>query len=68
MLNKNINFNRKEAESKMKNPTYSCKETSFVLKHIQELGVKSKTVMSWSSQKKKEGIFCAVYFVRRKLF
>ena len=68
MLNKNINFNRKETESKMKNPTYSCKETSFVLQHIQELRVKSKTVMSWSSQKKKEGIFCAVHFVRRKLF
>ena len=24
--------------------------------------------MSWSSQKKKEFIFCAVYFVRRKFF
>ena len=28
--------------------------------------MKSKTVMSWSSQKKKETIFCTVYFVRRE--
>ena len=31
-----------------------------------KLKVKSKTVMSCCSQKKKEGIFCIVYFVRRK--
>ena len=30
--------------------------------------IKSKTVMTWSSWKKKEGIFCTVYFVRRKFF
>ena len=30
--------------------------------------IKSKTVMSWSSRKKKEGIFCTVYFVRRNFF
>ena len=28
--------------------------------------IKVKTVMSWSSLKKKEGIFCIVYSVRRK--
>ena len=35
---------------------------------IQESQIKSKTVMSWSSPKKKEGIFCTVYFVRRIFF
>ena len=29
---------------------------------------KSKTVMSWSSRKKKECIFCNVYFARRNFF
>ena len=30
--------------------------------------MKSKTLMSWSLRKKKEGIFCTVYFVRREFF
>ena len=29
-----------------------------------EKQIKSKIVMSWSSQKKKEDIFCTVYFAR----
>ena len=29
--------------------------------------IKSKNVMSWNSQKKKESIFCKVYFVSKKL-
>ena len=33
-----------------------------------ELNIKSKTVVSRNSQKKKEGIFCTVYFVRSKFF
>ena len=39
-----------------------------MLQLIQELQIKSTTVMSWSLRKKKEGIFCTVYFVRREFF
>ena len=35
---------------------------------IQESQIKNKTAMSWSSRKKKEGIFRTVYFVRREFF
>ena len=51
----------------MENPTHSFRETNLVLQLIQESQIKSKTVMSWSSRKKK-GIFCTVYFVRREFF
>ena len=44
LLNKNINFNKNEAESKMENPTHSFKETNLVLKLILESQIKSKTV------------------------
>ena len=30
--------------------------------------IKSKTLMSWSSRKKKESIFCFAYFARREFF
>ena len=61
MLNKNIRFNRNEAEWKMENPRHAFRETNLVL--IQELWIKSKTVMSRSSWKKKECSFCNIYFV-----
>ena len=44
-------------ESKMGNPKHSFRETDLVLQLIEELQIKSKTVMSWSSRKKKESIF-----------
>ena len=34
LLNKNINFNKNETESKMKNPAHSFRETNFVLQLI----------------------------------
>ena len=37
-----------------------------MLQLISESQIKSKTGMSWSSRKKKVGIFCAVYFARRE--
>ena len=52
----------------MENPTYSFRETNLMIKLIQESQIKSKTVMSWSSRKKKEGIFYTVYFARKELF
>ena len=57
LLNKNINFNKNETESKIENPTHSFRETNLVLQLIEESQIKSKTIMSWSSQKKKESIF-----------
>ena len=57
MLNKNINFNKNETESKMEKKSH------------KESQIKSKTVISRSlRKKKKEGIFCTVYFVKRKFF
>ena len=52
----------------MENPTHGFRETNLVLQLILESQIKSKTVMSWSSRKKRKGIFCTVYFVRRKFF
>ena len=60
LLNKNINFNKNETESKMKNPTHSFKETNLILQFQKKkkkkkiFQNKSKTVMKWSSHKKKE--------------
>ena len=34
LLNKNINFNKKEEESKLENPTNSFRERNFVLQFI----------------------------------
>ena len=53
LLNKNINFNKNETESKMENPTHSFRETNLVLQLIEESQIKSKTLTSWSSWKKK---------------
>ena len=64
LLNKNINFNKNETESKMENPTHSFSVANHVLQLIYE----SWIVMSWSSRKKKEGILCNVYFIRRTCF
>ena len=55
-------------ESKMENPTHGFKKTNLVLQLIQKWQIKSTTVMSWSLPKKKEGIFCTVFFFRRKFF
>ena len=68
LLNKIMNFNKNGTDSKMENPKHSFRETNLVLQLIEELHIKSKTVMSWSSWKKKEGIFCTIYFVQRNFF
>ena len=65
---KNLNFNKNKTESKMENPTHSFRGSNLVLQLTKESQIKSKTVISWSSRKKKQGVFCAVYFVRRKIF
>ena len=52
----------------MENPTHSFRETNLVFQLIWEMQIKSKTMMSWSSRKKEEGIFCTVSFVGSKFF
>ena len=47
----------------MENPKHTFRETNFVLQLMQESQIKSKTVLRWNSPKKKEGIFCTVYFL-----
>ena len=68
LLNKNMNFNRNETKSKMENPTHSFREKSLVVRLIWESQIKSKTMVSWSSRKKKEDIFSTVHFFRREFF
>ena len=61
MLNKNINFDKNEAEPKIESTMHSFREINFALQLIQELQMKIKTVMNWSSRKKKDGIFVLFY-------
>ena len=48
LLKKNIIFNENKKELKMENLTHASRETRFVLQLKYELGIKSKTVMSWN--------------------
>ena len=50
-------FNENEREPIMADPKQSVREMNEVLQLIQEFQIKSKTVMSWSWQKKKDCIF-----------
>ena len=45
LMNKNINFDKNETQSKLENPTHTFRETNVVLQLIQESRIKSKTVM-----------------------
>ena len=56
-VEKNINFHKYETESKMENPTHSCRVTKPVLQFIQETQIKSKTVMRWTRDRKKRPFF-----------
>ena len=47
----------------MENPTYAFRDTNLVSQLIKELRIKSKTVMSWSSRKKKKVFLREVYFI-----
>ena len=57
LLNKNINFNRNETESKMENPAHSFRGKKLVLQLIKESQIKSKTAMSLELAKEKRGHF-----------
>ena len=66
LLNKNINFNKNETESKMENLLHSFRETNLLLHLIQESQIKSKTFISFLNFDKH--FFCTVYFVRKNFF
>ena len=68
LLNKNINFNKNEAESKTENPKHSFRETNFVLQFIWASYIKSRIVMSWSSRKKKTAFFVPFIFSEGNFF
>ena len=57
---KNKNFNKGKTES--------LRETNLVFQLIWKSQIESKTVTSCSSWKERAGIFCTVYFVRRRFF
>ena len=61
LLNKKPNFNKNNTESKII-------PHNLVFQLTEEWPIKNKTLMSWSSRKKKECIFCNVCFVRKKWF
>ena len=68
MLKKYIDFNRNKKGSKMEDPTHSFRETNLALQLIWDSRIENKALMSWSSRKKKEGIFCTAYFIQKKFF
>ena len=68
LFNKNINFNKNETELKIENTTNGFRDTNLVLQLIYESQIKSKTAMSWSSRKKKEGHFLYRLFCPKAIF
>ena len=68
LLTKYINFDKSEMELKMENSTRNFGETKFVLQLIQESQIKRKTLMRWSSWKKKGSIFLHHLFCPKEIF
>ena len=61
LLNKNIDFKKNKTKSKLENPTYSLREEkTFCFSSYKNRKLKVK--LWW------EGIFCTVYFVRKRSF
>ena len=52
-----------KVELKMKNATRTFREMNVVLQLVYKLQIKYKTLISWSLRKKKECIFCNVFFI-----
>ena len=55
-------------ESQLENPTHSFREKNLALQLMQKSQIKSKTVMSWSSRKKKRGHFFEPYICPKGIF
>ena len=61
LLNKNIDFKKNKTKSKLENPTYSLREEkTFCFSSYKNRKLKVK--LWW------EGIFCTVYFARKRSF
>ena len=60
LLNKKVNLNKSETESKMKNSICTLKETNLALQLILISQIEDKTVMSWKSRERKEWLFLKV--------
>ena len=67
LLNKDINFNKIETESKMENPTI-LERQSLCFSSYKNRKLKLKLWWVGARKRKKKEFFCTVYFVRRKLF
>ena len=63
-LNKNINLNNKEVESKMKNPTHNFRKMNLALQLTYTNREKSSTVTSWARERKNgaylQRLFCPI--------
>ena len=66
LLNKNTNFNKNETELKMENSTHTFRDEPCVSAHQRMANSKQNWVEA--NKRKKECIFCNVYFDRRDFF
>ena len=57
-----------KVELKMENATRTFREMNVVLQLVYKLQIKYKTLISWSLRKKKECIFCNVFFIWKTFF
>ena len=64
-----INFIKNNMASKVENPTQTFREkVNLVLQLIEELQIKSKTVMSVGACERKKFLFFNIYFFRENFF
>ena len=68
LLKKNVNSNKNETESKLEFPHTVLERRTFCLSLCNYHKLKIKLWWVEARNKKKEGIFCTVYFVRRNFF
>ena len=68
LLNKNINFNKNETESKMEIPHTVLDQRTLCFSSHSNCKLKVKLWWDGACKRKKEGIFCTIYFVWRKFF
>ena len=69
LLNKNMNFNKDETESKTENSTHGSGETDLVcFSSYKNHKLKVKLWWVGARERKKEGIFCTVFFCPKEYF
>ena len=68
LLNKNINFNKNETESKMEIPHTVLDWRTLCFSSHSNCKLKVKLWWDIACKRKREGIFCTIYFVWRKFF